>query len=304
MTGLWERLLDQLDPRGPGIRELERRLDLPAGKIQRVECHYNEFVIRKKSGKQRRIAAPHPPLKQLQRRILRRLLAKLKAHPLATGFQPGVSFVDNARCHQSQAVIIRIDLVDFFPSTRQDQVFRYFRQIGWSRKAARRLTQLTTWQGGLPQGAPTSPRLSNLVHYRLDARISGFVGKLGGIYTRYADDITVSFSNDESVRIDEVISVVFRIIREMGHRPHVGRKFDVRRSHQRQVVTGLVVNDRANLARETRRWLRAVEHRHRQHQRGGSLSPPPTLSDEQLRGWRALRQMIEAGRQPDSGQNM
>ena len=98
-----------LDP-GHDIDELARRLDLPKTSILETPLDYNEFSIKKKSGKPRWIAAPNPELKFLQRRLLRRLFQKLKTHGLATGFQPGVSFVDNARVHQAQAVIIRIDL--------------------------------------------------------------------------------------------------------------------------------------------------------------------------------------------------
>ena len=77
----------------------------------------------------------------------------------------------NAVAHQGQDVVVRVDLVDFFTTTRAERVQRYFRRIGWNRPAARILTRLCTFDNGLPQGAPTSPRLSNLVNYRLDVRL-------------------------------------------------------------------------------------------------------------------------------------
>lgn len=284
-------LLDLIDRRGHGDDELARRLDLPIADIRNVDRTYHEFQIRKKSGKYRNIAAPNDKLKSLQRRILRRLLARLKTHPQATGFQPGISYVENARCHQSQAVVIRIDLVNFFPSIGKDRIFRYFRLIGWRRKTARLLADLVTYCDVLPQGAPTSPRLSNLVCYGIDAWLASIAREYDGIYTRYADDMTFSFSEDRDVSI--VIAQIMKTIRICGFVPHTGKKFDVRRAHQRQVVTGLVVNDRANLPRETRRWLRAVEHRREKYRRGGTLCHPPTLTDTQLQGWRALQNMIE-----------
>lgn len=285
-------LLDWIFSRGYGLDELARRLDLPVEDIVRVNRDYHEFTIRKKSGKRRSIAAPNPELKKLQRRILRRLLAKLKTHPQATGFQPGVSFVDNARCHQSQQVVIKVDLIHFFPSIRRERVEAYFRLIGWNRKAARTLTDLTTYNSALPQGSPTSPRLSNLVNYGLDVRLASLASQYNGVYTRYADDITISMSQSGG-NIHDSIQGLFRIIREHGYLPHVSRKFDVRRSHQRQVVTGLVVNDRANLPRETRRWLRAVEYRTRNQGVGGKFTPAPTLTRQQLQGWRGLRKMVD-----------
>ncbi|MGI9516070.1 MAG: reverse transcriptase family protein [Pirellulaceae bacterium] len=285
-------LLDLIFSRGHNVTELARRLDVRRDQLTSVNREYGEFQIRKRNGKPRTIAAPNAELKHLQRRILRRLIARLKVHPQATGFQRGLSFVDNARCHQSQSIVIRIDLVDFFPSIKRQRIEKYFRNAGWNRKAARLLADLTTWKGELPQGAPTSPRLSNLVNYSLDARLAGLAQRYDGVYTRYADDIVISLSRDDWL-LNDLIADLIRTIRQHGYRPHIKGKFDVRRSHQRQMVTGLVVNDRANLPRETRRWLRAVEHRTKVYRAGGTFCLPPTLTAAQLQGWHSLRQMID-----------
>jgi len=105
----------------------------------------------------------------------------------------------------------------------------------------------------------------------------------------------VSFSRDQTVDLKPLLALTFSVIRELGYEPHVGKKFDVRRPHQRQTVNGLVVNDRANLPRETRRWLRAVRHRTEVYHQGGFLVPPPTLTKRQLAGWQALQTMIDRG---------
>ena len=291
----WQWLGDLFDRRGFNRQELCRRLGLGLPQITAVSRDYHTFTIAKKSGKGRSIAAPNKKLKHLQRVILRRLLAKLDPHPMSTGFRKGISFVENARVHQSQGVVVKIDLVDFFPSITREKVYAYFRQIGWNRKASRLLADLTTYEGKLPQGAPTSPALSNLVNYRLDARISKLASNRGGIYSRYADDITLSFSRDQEVDLKPLLAMTFAVIRELGYEPHVGKKFDVRRAHQRQTVNGLVVNDRANLPRETRRWLRAVQHRTEMYHQGGFLVAPPTLTKSQLAGWQALQTMIDRG---------
>jgi retron-type reverse transcriptase len=269
-----------------------------------VEPQYREFTIPKRSRGTRRILAPEPELKSLQRRILYRLLTRLKAHPAAMGFERGRSIVTNARAHCGQAVVMRFDLVDFFPSTRAARIKAYFRRIGWNRPAAALLARLCTYDGGLPQGAPTSPRLSNLVNYRVDARLAGMAARLGGVYTRYADDITLSFAGDDRDKVHWVQRFVRRVVEAEGYRLHRRKKLSVRRRHHCQVVTGLVVNDRVSLPRPVRRWLRAVEHRARMSRPGtlasyqpltGKPLKRPTLTAEQLAGWRALRTMVEQG---------
>ena len=270
---------------GFDVAELARRLDLPAAQLQGFRTKYHRQQIPKRSGGQRVLAIPSDELKALQRRLLRRLLKRLRCHPAAKGFQPGQSIVTNALPHSGQPVVVRLDLRNFFPATTAKRVYRYFRQIGWNRPAARLLTRLCTYQGGLPQGAATSPRLSNLVNYRLDCRIAAMAAKLGARYTRYADDITLSFSQDERKRIRYLIRLVGRVAATEGYRLHGRKKRSIRRQHQQQRVTGLVVNAGIRLPRRTRRWIRAVEH----HLRVGR---PATLSPQQLAGWRALGQMV------------
>lgn len=295
-------LLDWLfSGRGHGVAELARRLDLGQRELRRLQPRYHEFTIPKRSGGRRRILAPEPELKTLQRRILRRLLGRLRAHPAAMGFERGRSIVANARAHQGQAVVLRFDVRDFFPSTRVNRVKRYFRRIGWNRPATNLLLRWCTRDGGLPQGAPTSPRLSNLVNYRLDARLAGMATRLGAVYTRYADDITISFAEDDRDKLHYMQRFVRRAVEEEGYRLHHRKKLSIRRRHQQQIVGGLVVNERVNLPRRLRRWLRAVEHRARLQRRvWESPSEPadyrprkrPTLSPAQLEGWRALQVMI------------
>lgn len=274
---------------GMSVTELARRLDVPVASLQQMPIGYHTFTIPKRSGRTRRIDAPDPALKQLQRRILHRLLKRLRTHPAAVGFERGLSIVTNARSHVDQAVVIRMDLKDFFNTTTSERVYRYFRTIGWNHEAGQLLTALCTYEGSLPQGAPTSPRLSNLVNVQLDARLSGLGLRFGAMYTRYADDLTFSLIVDDAEAAHSLIGVTKAIVAEYGYRLHMRRKLHIRRRYQQQIVTGLVVNQSVNLPRRTRRWLRAVEHRRRT---GGQT----TLSDQQIAGWQALRHMIKAQR--------
>ncbi|NLS92246.1 MAG: RNA-directed DNA polymerase [Planctomycetaceae bacterium] len=306
---------------GKSVGDLAEWLGVDVRQLKRLKPEYREFTIPKRSGGVRRIAAPSDELKRMQRRIGRRLLRGLRAHEAAHGFERNRSIVTNARVHCGQDVVVRMDLVDFFPSTSARRVHRYFRRIGWNRPAARLLTRLCTHEGGLPQGAPTSPRLSNLVNYRLDARIAGLVAALGGRYTRYADDLTISFAAEDAEddwvirsgpalpfvleghpeKIRYLRSFIRRVAGQEGYRVHRRKKTSVRRRHHRQMVTGLVVNEVVNLPRETRRRLRAIAHRAEQQKRpllDADYRPfsygrrQPTLTPAQLEGWEALQAMI------------
>src|SRR5262245_5018401 len=257
--------------RGPElpVSELARRLGKSEEELRKIEPEYREFTIPKRSGGTRRILAPQPPLRATQRLILRRLLSRLRSHPAAHGFERGRSIVTNALPHVGRAVVLRFDIRDFFPSTSADRVRAYFFALGWDAEAADLLTRLCSYEGGLPQGAPTSPRLSNLVNYRLDARLASLAaslpryrnprtggsvavsGELGSVnYTRYADDLTFSFSTDAPAAIKRILWFVRQIVTEEGYELHYKKKLHVQRRHDRQFVTGLVVNDWINLPRK------------------------------------------------------
>ncbi len=294
------------DDVGHGLEELSRRLAISIEEIQRVEIAYQSFQIPKRRGGQRTILAPAPPLKAMQRRIARRLLAKLAVHPGAMGFVRGCSIATHAGLHVGRAVVLKMDIRDFFPSTAAVRVTAYFRRIGWNAQVAKLLTRLCTHQGGLPQGAPTSPTLSNLLNHRLDARLTALAAhlslqtpkratdsapiapiKTGVYYSRYADDLTFSFEHDDHATIQMAIRLTQEAVAVEGYKLHTKKKLRIMRQHAQQRVTGLVVNERVNLPRETRRRLRAVEH-HLQAGRPASLTPA------QFQGWQALRQMVGA----------
>lgn len=280
--------------RGKDLAELARRLDTSAQKLQTANRRYHRFTTAKKRGGTRVLHAPNPELKHLQRLIHRRLLRKLQVHWCATGFEPGVSIAHNAAFHAGQAVVIKLDLKDFFPNTTAERVEHYFRRIGWDAESAALLTELCTHEGGLPQGAPTSPRLSNLINHVMDAQILRYVEAHHGTYTRYADDITVSYPEDWPKYVRGTIQHVRRTAKRHGYTVHTRGKLRVVRRHQQQRVTGLVVNDRVNLPREKRRWLRAVEHRLKTQGRA-------SLTAQELEGWKALSQMVDRHANPEAG---
>ncbi|HUT59228.1 MAG TPA: reverse transcriptase family protein [Phycisphaerae bacterium] len=298
----------QLPPPDVGLEvgELSRRLGVDIRVLEDFAPAYHEFSIPKRRGGTRVIAAPSDATKDMHRRILRRLLGRLRVHPAATGFQRGASIVTHANAHAGRAVVLHMDIREFFPSTSAKRVHAYFRRIGWNEHAAKVLTRICTHEGGLPQGAPTSPRLSNLVNYRMDARLSGLARKLAlvrtnpktlepmppskptaeAFYTRYADDMTFSFAEDDRSAVQSVIFLAQKIVADEGYRLHTKKKLRIMRRCDRQTATGLVVNDRPRLPRDLRRRLRAVRH----HLQTGR---PATLTEVQLAGWDSLIHMID-----------
>ena len=266
---------------------------------------YRRFTVPKRRGGERIIDAPSDDLKVLQKRIYNKLLRRLPAHPAVTGFVQGRSIVDNARPHSNQAVVINLDLADFFPSISAEQVWKAWRGIGWNKESARILTNICTCEKRLPQGAPTSPALSNLVCRKLDVRLTAYTqGKrINGHYTRYADDLTFSFEAlgknkrrrkkpegaPERKQILAASRTVLRgirgIVEDEGFRIQKKKRVRIQRAHQRQTATGLVVNRAVNLPREVRRRIRAMQHRmkHRKLQPG---------QQQELSGWEALQRMI------------
>ncbi|WP_337175220.1 reverse transcriptase domain-containing protein [Paludisphaera sp.] len=155
--------------------------------------YYRPIAAAKPDGRERRILAPSPALKTLQRRFLDAQLAHNQVHPAATAFRPGGSTLAHVLPHARNRTIAAVDLRDFFESTRGSRVARWLAAEGWAPDTRRILMRLCVFRDGLPQGAPTSPCLSNLVNYRLDERIETLTGRTGGVYTRYGDDLAFSW---------------------------------------------------------------------------------------------------------------
>lgn len=274
-----------------GLGELADRLGVPAERLRDHQADYREVRIPRQHGF-RRLEVPDEATKQLQRTILKRLLAAANAHPMACGFEEGASIVDAALPHERRDVVVKMDVRHFFESTTAERVEAWFAGIGWDRETASLLTRLTTCDGHLPQGAPTSPRLSNLVNAPLDQALLLVARQHGGQYSRYADDITMSFDRKRGRKIRGITQVVRRVLRSFGYTMHGGRKLKILRQNQPQKVLGLIVNERVALPRRTRRWLRAVRHRF-------DAGKPITMTEQQLLGWEALARMVETQRDED-----
>lgn len=248
----------RLDPRLV-LRVLRNMIGCKRRQLTYLLCingvHYHSFTRPKVSGGTRQIDVPIPTLKSVQRRILHSILDRIDPGRAAHGFVKGRGIVSNARGHVGKETVIHLDIEDFFPSVNYGRVYGLFRSQGFFRQEAAVLARLTTWQRRLPQGAPTSPAIANLVCRRLDARLAGLGVTMQATYTRYADDMV--FSGPNAIR--KMIPKIRQIVKEEGFKL-ADHKLGIYRRHRRQKVTGLVVNTQVSLPREFRRQVRAIVH--------------------------------------------
>lgn len=228
---------------------------------------YRSFEIRAK-GKLRQIVAPDDALKSLQRRFLAFLESKYVPRHGTQGFRKGHGIRKNASVHEGKRFVLNLDLQDFFPSISERRVVGLLRSapFGLSLTAARVMARICCFQGVLPQGAPTSPIISNCICFRLDKAMQALASRRGCLYSRYADDITFSSnrpftqefvsSPDPDLQLGEQL---LAIIEKEGFviNPNKTR---LRSWYQRQVVTGLVVNSKVNVKREYAAAVRGMIH--------------------------------------------
>lgn len=240
-------------------------------------CHYVRFTIKKRSGGERQLAAPHQKLKAVQKQILQKILERLDPGPDAHGFVKRRSTVTNAQAHVARHDLINLDISDFFPTIHWRRVRGLFKSFGYSPAVATIVALLVTeaprtvaeydgkkyWvavgERVLPQGAPTSPALSNLISRRLDRRLAGLAQKRGWRYTRYADDLTFSAAEKKRPDIPWMMRQAKEILAAEGFVLHPNKQ-RVQRKGRRQTVTGIVVNQKLSVPREEVRKLRAILH--------------------------------------------
>ncbi|QWH98163.1 retron St85 family RNA-directed DNA polymerase [Bacillus mycoides] len=216
---------------------------------------YRNFSVPKKNGSSRQIFEPLPNLKDIQRWILEEILYKCPISDYAKSYVPRRSTKDNARFHRRQKKVLTLDIKDFFPSIRFHKIYLFFFNLGYTESLSMMLANLCCLNGSLPQGAISSPALSNLIFKSFDKRISVFCKSNNIRYTRYADDLT--FSGDFQPGM--LIKFVENILVPEGFQLN-NKKTRVRLQHQRQEVTGIVVNQKLQAPRKMRRELRQKIH--------------------------------------------
>lgn len=202
---------------------------------------YYDFSISKKSGGKRIISMPDKELLIIQKKIQEKILNNIIIHENAYGFVKNKSIKDNAKIHLNKDMILNIDLKDFFPSIHMGRVYYIFSNLcQYDNDTSYCLTKLTTYKNCLPQGAPTSPIISNIVSFMLDTRLSKIAEHFNINYTRYADDITFS-GRKENIN-ESLLKIVTNIIEECGFKIN-DKKTRFASYAGRQEVTGLIVNN-------------------------------------------------------------
>jgi hypothetical protein len=267
---------------------------------------YKTFPLPKKGGGVRFIHAPCRALAFVQQRIKARLLDPAPVHDeCVSAFRAGLSIVDHAKPHCGKAVVIKMDLKDFFPSVTFHKVESVFRGLKIDGALSTQLALLTTtWlkadaesseteeslpsegERALPQGAPTSPQLANMAARRLDLRLLGLSKRLGFKYSRYADDLTFS-SDDTKAKVNVLLRLVEQIVTDCKFQLNPN-KTRVMRAPATQRVTGLIVGGEVpRVPRATMRRVRAMLHQ----QKIGRLGP----EEERLAGYCAFVKMVNPG---------
>ncbi len=223
-----------------------------------ADKYYKIYTIPKPSGKPRTICQPSKKLKGLQSWILVNILNKLKVSISCKGFEKGTSTADNALPHRGANTILTLDLKDFFPTVKRDQVYSIFKTIGYNKTIATTLTNICTFQGALPQGSPCSPKLANLSAWTLDLRIQGYVGKRGINYTRYADDM--SFSGLSPAKVMKILPMIKGIIKNEKFEINP-EKIRLAGAARAKKVTGLIIaNDGIGIGKNKYKNLRSKMH--------------------------------------------
>jgi len=231
---------------------LEISPDKISSMIQNSFLLYKEVKIKKKNGLHRVIHIPSKELKKIQKFILENILYSIGCSIAATGFKRDSSIKDNAIRHVNNKYILNLDLIDFFTNIKFEKIKKVFKDIGYNEDVSNILANLCTVKGFLPQGASSSPYLSNLVCRKLDNVLSDFANRNQLNYTRYADDITFS-SDNESIKD---IKKIYDLIISEGFKINE-KKTRLLSSNKRQEVTGLVVNNKVNINRDYIKKLRS-----------------------------------------------
>lgn len=293
------RLVENRLPTFKSVAHMAEQLGITIPQLKGLSYHrqvatnipYRHFRIAKRNGSERQIWAPVPRLKYIQQWILQHILNSLPIHGSAHGFVIGKSILTNAEAHSNSQLLIKIDIKDFFGSIGWRRVKGVFRHAGYKEQYATLLALLCTESPReifaidginhyialsdpvLPQGAPTSPALTNIICLNLDRRLAGLADSLGLRYSRYADDLTFSVENPSQSKarkakpdadnqlIGQLLGSVHKILAEEGFVMHPDKSKVIRQGNCQQ-VTGLVVNgdQPPRVPKHIKRMLRAAIH--------------------------------------------
>lgn len=274
--------------------------------------HYHRYTVPKRKGGTRNIAAPKPKLKATQKKVLEEILNKVPISESAHGFIKGRSVVSGAQIHNKEPkLLINLDIKDFFPTITFERVRGMFKDFGYSGYIASLLAMLCTYcertaievRGQtryvkisnriLPQGAPSSPMITNIICRKLDYRLSTLASKLGFVYSRYADDMSFTFSNVENINPGKLCGLISKIVRAEGFTINE-KKTRFLRPNNRQAVTGVIINNgELGVKKEWVKRLRAAIYNANKLMETGEV---PAKSIHEISGMAAWLESVNADR--------
>jgi hypothetical protein len=254
--------------------------EMVAARSLHPHFHYRHFTKPKKDGGRREIVEPDVKLKQVQREIIARYFNAEQPHPAAVAYRKKKSIAHHVWPHAGAEVLITADVEDFFPATSEGRVEDWWRERVPD-VLARLLTLLTTYRGGLPQGAPTSPGLSNFLNRELDERLARRAGAAGACYTRYCDDMVFSWRGGLRPPSDFEVGVR-AALHEFGYVLHPKKGWRIHHRRDEPEITGVILTRRGGvrLPDSLRRAMQALE---------GSDDP---YDADRLAGYRGFSAMV------------
>lgn len=225
--------------------------------IHAPKNHYRQFKIGKRGGGERVINSPRTFLKVVQYWILDYLLRSLPCHPNCHSYQKGKSILSNSLPHVGQKYVANIDIYNFFPSINEKMVISLLRDNKLGEQLSKAVARIVTLENGLPQGAPTSPIISNALLNNFDEIITQQALSFDLVYTRYADDLTISGGNKKN--IISLIKNISTNLKDIGLSINE-KKTRIASQGGQQKVTGIVVNEISQPPRTYRRNIRSMFH--------------------------------------------
>ena len=238
------------------LSSLERDLGIDAKTLYAISNnigkHYRKVKLPKKSGGYRNLSVPDAVLKSVQKRITEVLLIHMPVSRYAKAYRYGSSTLRNAKHHVGRQVVLKLDILHFFDSIRYSTVKnKVFPEVIYAEPLRILLTMLCYYKDALPQGASSSPAITNILLYEFDEQIGQWCRERGIAYTRYCDDMT--FSGDFEPA--ELIRFIRPELKKLGFLLNE-QKTRIQRPGQRQKVTGIVVNEKMSIPADYRRKLR------------------------------------------------
>ncbi|MDO4807000.1 MAG: reverse transcriptase domain-containing protein [Coriobacteriales bacterium] len=254
------------------LEDLASFLGIPLQKLTMLAFapgikRYKPRAIPKKTGGLRTVSIPRGDLKAIQRKIAKELSESYEPPKCVHGFVEQKSVASNANMHTRKRFLLTVDLEDFFTSIRSGRVHQLFlKYYRLNLEVTNALTNLVCYKGCLPQGAPTSPIISNIICYKMDRAFLNLASSIKFDYTRYADDLTFSTTSAyiakqlfdvDKVGVEGINPRILRIIHKNYFKVNE-KKVHVAWKGSRQLVNGIVVNEKCNMKRETYRKFRSL----------------------------------------------